>query len=61
MVMADIEARKALGIQRYGTVLQGFNGRNYLKDIYEELLDAAIYVRGKIYEEEHGQDTGAKG
>lgn len=53
MVMADIEARKALGICRYGTVLQPHNGRNYLKDVYEELLDAAIYVRGLMYEQEN--------
>lgn len=50
LVLADIEARKALGIQRYGTLLQPFNGRDGLRDLYEELLDAAIYARQLLYE-----------
>lgn len=50
MVMRDIEERKKLGIARYGTTLQPFNGRDVLKDIYEELLDAAIYMRQLMYE-----------
>ena len=45
MVIADIEARKAEGIKRYGTVLQPHNGRDSLRDLYEELLDAAMYTR----------------
>lgn len=50
LVLADIEARKALGIQRYGQLLQAHDGRDNLKDLYEELLDAAIYCRKAIYE-----------
>jgi hypothetical protein len=53
MVVTDIDARKALGVRRYGTVLQPFNGRDVLRDIYEELLDAAIYLRQLLYEREH--------
>jgi hypothetical protein len=44
MVIADIEAR------RYGTALQAHNGRDMLRDLYEELLDAATYIRGVIEE-----------
>ncbi len=51
LVIADIEKRRELGIQRYGTALQPFNGRNALQDLYEELLDAAMYIRQKIEEE----------
>lgn len=50
LVQVDIEARKKLGISRYGTALQPFNGRDVEKDIYEELLDAAIYMRQRLYE-----------
>ena len=52
LVLADIEARRELGIQRYGTPLQPFNGRDSLRDAYEEALDLAIYLRQLIYETE---------
>lgn len=40
----DIEKRKQVGIQRYGTALQPFNGRDYVLDLYEEVIDAAVYL-----------------
>lgn len=49
LVIADIEARKAVGLSRYGQLLKAFDGRDNLRDIYEELLDAAVYVRKEIY------------
>jgi len=52
LVIADIEARKELGIRRYGTALQAFNGRDGLKDAYQEVLDLAIYLRQKLAEME---------
>lgn len=51
LVIADIEARKALGLKKYGTLLQPFNGRSFLQDAYEEVLDLAVYLRGKLEEE----------
>jgi hypothetical protein len=50
MVIADIEARKQVGIQRYGTALQAHNGRDALQDLYEELIDAAMYVKQLMVE-----------
>jgi hypothetical protein len=41
----DVAARGELGLRRYGTKLQSFNGRDAGKDAYEELLDAIVYVR----------------
>lgn len=52
VVAADIMARGELGKRRYGTKLQPFNGRNVLQDIYEELLDAACYIKQRMLEEE---------
>ena len=49
-VIADIEARREIGIQRYGTALQPFNGRDALRDAYEEALDLAMYLRQIIAE-----------
>lgn len=50
MVIADIEKRKAVGFERYGTLLQPFNGRDALRDAYEEALDLAQYLRQAIEE-----------
>lgn len=50
MVIADIEKRIEIGIQRYGTALQPNNGRDMLLDAYEEAMDLAIYLKGAIVE-----------
>lgn len=50
LVLADMQARDQLGRARYGTPLQPFNGRDALVDLYQELLDAAVYARQAIYE-----------
>jgi len=49
-VIADMEARKVLGLSRYGTLLQPLNGRDALRDLYEELLDAAMYAKQCLME-----------
>lgn len=50
MVMADLVERKRVGISRYGVPLQAHNGRDMLVDLYQELMDAVIYIRGAIEE-----------
>lgn len=50
-VIADIEARRELGIRRYGTALQPHNGRNALLDAYEEAIDLAMYLKQRLIEE----------
>lgn len=50
MVIADLHTRLKIGIQRYGTPLQPHNGRDALRDAYEEALDLAIYLRQAIAE-----------
>lgn len=49
-VVEDIEERRKLGIQRYGTALQPHNGRDALRDAYEEALDLVMYLRQAIAE-----------
>jgi hypothetical protein len=44
-VCRDVQARKELGQRRYGSLLQPFNGRDGLRDAYEESLDLAAYLR----------------
>ncbi len=44
-LVAEIQARRTLGLRRYGKPLQRFNGRDVAKDLQDELLDAAVYAR----------------
>lgn len=50
LVMADMAARDAEGRRKYNTPLQPFNGRDGLIDAYQEILDAAVYLRQMLYE-----------
>jgi len=51
-VLKDLEARKQKGISTYGQALMTQNGRNALLDLYEELLDAVVYLKQAMLERE---------
>lgn len=53
MVIADLETRLQVGIARYGTPLQPHNGRDALRDAYEEALDLTCYLRQAIEERDN--------
>lgn len=59
LLVADIEKRREVGIARYGTPLQPHNGRDALRDAYEEALDLALYLRQLIYERDHPKEFNA--
>lgn len=50
LVEEDLKGRAELGLLRYGSKLQPYNGRDVMRDIYEEILDAACYMRQQMYE-----------
>lgn len=50
LLIEDLETRYKIGMQRYGKALQPFNGRDALRDAYEEAIDLAFYLRQAIYE-----------
>lgn len=50
LVIADMQERKRVGLERYGVTLQAHNGRNALVDAYQEALDLAMYLRQAIEE-----------
>jgi hypothetical protein len=50
MVLADMAARDAEGRRKYGVPLQPHNGRDALRDAYEEALDLCVYLRQALYE-----------
>lgn len=53
LVINDMGNRLAIGIQRYGTGLQAGNGRDMLRDAYEEALDLCVYLRGAMFERDN--------
>ena len=53
LVLADMKERDEIGKQKYNTRLQPFNGRDPLVDLYQEILDAAVYIRQVIYERDN--------
>jgi hypothetical protein len=52
LLVEDIIKRDAFGFKKYKVRLQAFNGRNALKDAYEEGLDKVVYLKQALYEEE---------
>jgi hypothetical protein len=50
LVIDDMKQRDSFGNKKYGTRLQPYNGRDYLVDLYQEMLDSIVYIRGMIYE-----------
>lgn len=50
LVVGDMKDRDIIGRLRYGTPLQANNGRDQLKDAYQEALDLCCYIRAAIFE-----------
>lgn len=59
-VVADIQARTAEGVKKYGRPLQPHNGRNALQDAYEEALDLCQYLKQALMEREEEAVGGQK-
>ena len=51
MVREDFDERERVGVERYGTPLQAYNGRNPLIDAYQGAMDLTVYLRQAIEEE----------
>jgi len=49
-IISLLRERKQTGIEWYGTTLQAGNGRDWLRDLREELADAACYAMQGIVE-----------
>jgi hypothetical protein len=55
-VLADLQARADWGLAKYQTYLHTNNGRDALVDLYQELLDAVMYVKQALLERESTTD-----
>jgi hypothetical protein len=51
-IACDVAVRREIGIQRYGTALQPFNGRSAVQDAWEEFIDLGQYIE-QIRRERH--------
>jgi hypothetical protein len=47
-VIEDLKSRSARGIQKYRTTLDQNNNDDFMRHLYEELLDAAQYVKKEM-------------
>lgn len=56
LVAGDLKSRSEFGRNKYGTNLRAFNGRDPLKDAYEEVLDLAVYLRQCLYERDKREE-----
>lgn len=51
LLIVDITKRDVLGRQLHNNQpLSGNDGRDYLREAYEEALDLAVYLRTALYE-----------
>lgn len=60
LVIDDMRSRDSFGRKKYGTPLQPFNGRDSLKDAYEEVLDLCVYLRNAIEERDLNKNNASK-
>lgn len=52
-ILADLRERvEVKGMETYGRVLTTNDGRDSLQDLYEELLDACVYIKKLMMERE---------
>jgi hypothetical protein len=50
LVMEDFKARDRFGTRKHGQRLAAHDGRDALRDAYQEALDLAVYLRKALYE-----------
>lgn len=50
---AELIRREQVGTAKYGRPLKPHDGRRTLQDVLEELLDACVYVKKHIMEQEN--------
>lgn len=60
-VVADMRERDQLGRARYGTPLTAGNGRDHLIDLYQEMLDASVYMAAWLDEYGYSPNDDIKG
>ena len=57
LVLADLQERAEHGLKKYKQYLTAGDGRDHLMDLYQELMDAVMYIRQEIRERERSKQT----
>ena len=52
-VIKDMKERRAFGLQKYGKSLTANTDEDMLRHLYEELLDASVYIRTLLEQRKH--------
>lgn len=50
---ADLDKRNELGFKIYGKALYAEDGRDWLQEAYEEVLDLAVYLKAQLMRRRH--------
>src|SRR5215217_3039422 len=58
-VIQDLRDKSEAGVEKYGVPLHTYNGRNPLRDAYQEALDLAQYLKQALMEQDiaEGRDA----
>jgi len=54
-LIEDMRSRDRFGREKYGVPLQPFNGRNPIRDAYQEALDLCVYMKQAMVEDPQNQ------
>lgn len=57
LIQEDYRERDEHGMKKYGVPLRPFDGNNPLVEAYQEILDAAIYMRQDMIEQRVADDS----
>lgn len=49
-VIEDMRARNQFGVEKYGGPLEPYDGRDTLKDAYQEACDLTVYLKAQLME-----------
>ena len=60
LLLKDMEEKASRGAKKYGLPLESHNGRDAVKDAYQEVLDLAMYLRQTVEEDLYGRAKAAR-
>lgn len=56
-VIKDLKERERFGALKYGKFLTHHSNEDMLRHLYEELLDASLYIRTLMKQRDHGDNS----
>lgn len=56
-VIKDLKEREQFGALKYGKFLTHHSNEDMMQHLYEELLDAALYIKCEMKKRKHGDNS----